>query len=666
MTRQSFARRLLGTTSLMVLSAAATIGAQQPAAAQSTISAGLYGGGTTLTSLALRQIFDCYAGTTVAKDDNTFSSSFTSSPPSPNLLPTSCTMVSTAVEGMFAAVGSGNGQRAYIADDPDQLFRGSPTSAPAFVKKPSIHPPFRDSDNANFKHYPYPRLDFAVSDAPLAASIAGLTTASFGNFVPSTNWQSEPAIIARTKKTVSFKTTAVGAPIQIPVMEVPVAIALDTATSESGVTWNVQSALSPNTQAGGAIQLSEAQMCAIFSASVTNWNDTTTLIPYLDANGVQHLQHFYDDNTNGSLTPVAYTSGSLPIKVVYRADDSGTSYILTNYLANLCPLLDPTGTYNYKAIFTGVGITSGHSVSTTANLPSMSFSNLVQNILAVKNSADHDHHDTMDVDDDSDRPIPHWNSAEGSNHEALKIGKDAKHSGRIGYLSANFTQPYATTVKEDVDGVVSAAAPLSASIQNELQRFFGVYHPGQTDSNGTVQNFVPPTPTNVEAAFRGLTAPSGGNYTGWNIYAQVYPAGTVVGGVTYDGLSVIGVPLETENDYAITGASNINVYSCYSDATGTRVPALKNWLAWFYGGSINSLPPYNPATSNSNSPGYDPNVANLIENSGFHELDSAWATTLVSTYLRTSAAGGLPSAIAAYNASGTQVDGCQGVTGGAK
>src|SRR6201995_852988 len=147
MTRRSFARRVLGTTSLMVLSAAATIGAQQPAAAQSTISAGLYGGGTTLTSLALRQIFDCYAGTTVAKDDNTFSSSFTSSPPSPNLLPTSCTMVSTAVEGMFAAVGSGNGQRAYIADDPDKLFRGSPTSAPAIVKKPLLHPPLPDSDN---------------------------------------------------------------------------------------------------------------------------------------------------------------------------------------------------------------------------------------------------------------------------------------------------------------------------------------------------------------------------------------------------------------------------------------------------------------------------------------------------------------------------------------
>ena len=51
MKKQSFARRLLGTTSLVVLSAVATVGAQ-PASAQTTISTGIYGGGTTLSSLA--------------------------------------------------------------------------------------------------------------------------------------------------------------------------------------------------------------------------------------------------------------------------------------------------------------------------------------------------------------------------------------------------------------------------------------------------------------------------------------------------------------------------------------------------------------------------------------------------------------------------------------
>ncbi|QPF87795.1 substrate-binding domain-containing protein [Bradyrhizobium genosp. L] len=648
--------RLLGSTSLVVLSAAAILGTQQPAAAQTTISNGIYGGGSTLSSLALRQLFDCYAGTTVANDGQTFSSGFTIAPPSPNLLPTSCTQFSTAVEGMFAAVGAGNGQRAYIANDPHQLFRGSPDSAPALVRKPSAKPPFRDTANANFKTYPYPRIDFATSDLPLASSIASLTTVSFSNFLPSTNWQNTLLIAALNSSAASFSTTAVGAPIQIPAMEVPVAIAVNTANSASGVTWTNQSALSPNTQAGGAIQLSTAQLCAIFSATVTDWHDTSTLIPYLDQNGVQQFQHFYDDNTNGSLTPVAYTSGRLPIKVVYRADDAGASYILTNYLANMCPLLDPTGTYNYKKIFTGVGVGG----STTANLPSSKFSKLLGNIKAVKAS---DNSDPYDVDDDAERPDPRWISASGSNHEALKIGTGSNFAGRIGYLSADFTQPYAQTVTEEIAGnTVSAAAPLSASIQNEVLRLLGVYHPGQTG-----QNFVPPTPDNVAQAFSGLTPPPlSGSYNAWNIYGQLYAAGTVIGGVDYSGLSVIGIPIVSPNDYALTGVSYANVYSCYSDGSGVRVPTLKNWLAWLYAGSISALPPYNPATSNATSPGYDPDVAQVIRNNGFHELDGGWASNVIGAYLRPSAAGGLPTAIAAYNASGAQTDGCQGVIGGAK
>src|SRR5262249_5919475 len=204
-------------------------------------------------------------------------------------------------------------------------------------------------------------------------------------------------IIALSKSTASFKTASVGAPIQIPAMEVPVAIAVNTANAASGATWTNQSALSPKTQAGGAIQLSAAQLCAIFSATVTDWHDSSTLIPYLDLDGVQQFQHFYDDNTNGTNTPVSYTSGRLPIGVVYRSDDAGASYILTNYLANLCPLLDPTGTYKYKQIFTGIGIAKGGSVTTTPNLPSSSFSKLIDNIKAVKGATDHDHADVFDV-----------------------------------------------------------------------------------------------------------------------------------------------------------------------------------------------------------------------------------------------------------------------------
>jgi hypothetical protein len=665
---QSLAGRLLGTTSVAALSAAAMIGAAQPAAAQSTISTGIFGGGTTLSSLALRQIFDCYAGTTVANDGNTFSTGFTTGAPSPNLLPTTCTSVSTAVEGLFAAVGSGNGQRAFITNDPHELFRGNPISAPSVVRKPSANPPFTDAGNSNFTTYPYPRVDFGASDSPLASTVSSLTTVSFGSFTPSTNWQTTFAIFAGTSTAASYSPTGVGNPIQLPVLEVPVAIAVDTTNPARGATWHIQSALSPNTQAGGAIQLSAAQLCAIFSATVRNWEDTASLIPYLDKTGVQQFQHFFDDNTNGALTPVAYVSGGhLPIKVVFRSDDSGTSFILTNYLANFCPLLDPTGTFNYKAIFTGVGITVDGTVTTTPNLPSSNFFNLVRNIRAVRAESDtDDHHDPFDVDDDEDRPEPHWISAQSSNQEALKVGTDAFHAGRLGYLSTEFTQPYATTINEEIEGTESLApAPLSASIQNQNQRTLGVYHPGMA-GGGHAQNFIAPTPQGAEVAFRSLTFPgTTATYNDWNIYKQVFPAGTVIGGVNYGGLSIIGDP-QRVGAYPLTGATFLDVYSCYADPSGTRVPVLKNWLAWLFGGSQGGLPPYSPATSNFVSPGFDPDVAAVIRNNGLHELDPAWAAQIQQIYLLPGIDGGAGSAIAAFNTSGSQVDGCTGVTGGAQ
>jgi hypothetical protein len=707
MRKHTFAARLLGTTSVLALSAVAMIGTAQVAAAQTpivgfegstattqtaagqvsssastsvvggpvptiapivpiktnTISTGLFGGGTTLSSLILRQLFDCYAGTTVANDGVTFSTGFGTVAPTPNLLPTTCTAFSTPVEGLYAAVGSGNGQRAYIADDPRELFRGFPVFAPAIVEKPSFNPPFIDTNDANFGTYPYPHLDFAFSDAPLASTIPSLTTVSFGSFTPSTNWQNTFAILARTSTVADFNVTGVGNPIQVPAFEVPVAIAVDTANpSSTSAKWHIQSALSPNTQAGGAMQLSAAQLCAIFSATVTDWHDSTTLIPFLDKNGVQQFQHFSDDNTNGAVTPVPYTSAHLAIKVVFRADSSGTTFVLTNYLANLCPLLDPNGTFHYKAIFTGVGIVQGKTVTTTPNLPSSNFSNLLDNIQAVTA----DHHDPFNFHDDEDRPEPHWISAESSNEEAGKIGTDAFHAGRIGYLSVDFTSPYAKSVSEEIEGFVfTAPAPLSASVQDEAQRALGVYHPGMVDSTGTPETFIAPTAAAADNTFLSVPVPGAfSTYSNWNIYGNTYGTGTVLGGVDYSGLSIIGVPLQ-EGSYPLTGASFVELYSCYADPTGKRVPALKNWLAWLYGGSQNGLPPYNPATSNAVNQGFDPDVAAIIENHGFHELNASFASEISAAYLLGSANGGSPLAIAAFKPSGTQVDGCTGVTSGA-
>ncbi|MFN5720687.1 MAG: hypothetical protein ACK463_40265, partial [Bradyrhizobium sp.] len=96
----------LGTASVLALLASSSI---TPANAQaSTATAGIYTGGSTLASEAFRQIFDCYMGANVGfgtayPDGFAFDPSF----PAPGKLPTTCTLTSLPIQGMYAGVGSG-------------------------------------------------------------------------------------------------------------------------------------------------------------------------------------------------------------------------------------------------------------------------------------------------------------------------------------------------------------------------------------------------------------------------------------------------------------------------------------------------------------------------------------------------------------------------------
>ena len=131
------------------------------------------------------------------------------------------------------------------------------------------------------------------------------------------------------------------------------------------------------------------------------------------------------------------------------------------------------------------------------------------------------------------------------------------------------------------------------------------------------------------------------------------------------GLSLISLPVY-QGAYPISGATFLDFYSCYADFrrnAGARTSTI--WLAWFFGGSDAGLGPYSASVSNANNPGYDPNVSAIIRNNGFHEFSADWADTILATYVTPSSAGGAATAIAAYQTSGAQVDGCQGADRGA-
>jgi phosphate transport system substrate-binding protein len=605
MRMQSTNKRLLGTSSALVLSAAAMLSAGQPANAQ-TAANGIYMGGSTLASEAFRQVLDCYTGTAVANDG--FAS----------VLPSNCTVVST-VQGMYAGVGSGNGIRGFIANAPAQWYGGTVTAGTTipltpgttnFVQPPfpALQPPFVDSGNStNFGTYPYPHVDIGLSDSPLAATLAALTTVS-SSFTPSTGWAGNAlvtttqVVVGSTTQVATYSTTAYGQPIQIPAFEVNVAIPINV----SGLTINSQiKDTSGNIVQGGAIQLTEAQLCAIFSGRVSNWNDTSTDIPDLDSSGNAVTAKFSDANVgNGVSTGQAYSAGSLPIKVVFRSDGSGTSFILTNYLKTVCPLLDKNGIANYATIFGA------------SNLPSTTFANLITNIgnTAITNN---------------------WVGASGSGGVASAINGD---TGRIGYVSSDFTKPYAT----------SSTAPVAASLQNEDLRSNGVTQPNPVST--TTLTFIAPTPDSASAAWADLPAPqSTWTWNDYNVYAQTYTTGSK-GGISLAGKPILALAGQP-GAYPLSGTTFLDLYSCYNGST--RVANLRNFLTWYLNGA------------DSTAPGFDPHVSQIVESSGFHLLPATYTGVIVSQYLTAGTNAQKPKFITAAASTLPQPNGCAGVLGGA-
>ncbi|MES5481635.1 substrate-binding domain-containing protein [Bradyrhizobium sp. INPA03-11B] len=658
MKKQTLLGHLRGTTSMLALSAAtlfALSGARPANAQASTATSGIYAGGSTLAALAFRQVFDCYMGSIVGSgttypDGLAFDAGF----PGRGLLPTTCTLVSVPVQGMVAGVGSGNGMRGFITNTPQQwysrrLMPNASANFPINTPLPASQPPMIDLANpgapaTTFGSYPYPRIDIGLSEAPLAMVGAPTTlTTSFISFNPTQSWTTTGGALTQitmnstSTASVAYNTTVYGNPIQIPAFEVNVAIAVNTST------MTVNSAVAgtgtlPATQAsqGAAIQLSTAQMCAIFTGLVTDWNSTTpNYLPYLDKTGTQQLAAFDYTNLNSSGTAQAYSVSSLPIRVVYNGDESGETFILTNYLKAVCPLLDtPSGLYGYKSIFN------------TTTLPSTSFTNLITRIDAIRGPGPWSTTTTVTTNA--------WISAIGSGGAAATISDGVGGAGRIGYVGANLTRPYTTQVSGA--GLSNVGAPFSAALQNEQLRGAGTYVPNNGGS--TSLTFIAPTPDAAAAAWADVrlqTPSTTWTWNDYNIYANVIPSGSAYFysqfGVNVSGLPVL--PLTNKlNAYPLSGTTFLNLYSCYNvQSDPDRVTNLVNFLTWYFAGADRT------------DPNYDPDVAPLIQNAGFQKVPIRYVQNIKNQYWGTQTT-------AISRAFTTQTNGClnvaNGASGGAK
>jgi len=601
MKMQSYARLLLTTTSVVALSAAAVLVAQ-PAAAQhvpNTVPNGFYAGGSTLASLSFRQMFDCFMQESVGFnnapnsppwDGYTFT---TVTPISPGQIPSNvCT--THLVQGMYAGVGSGNGFRAYITNSPAQWYGGTltPTSAPAVVPtpNPAALPPFKDTNNTHFQTYPYAHIDMALSDSPLANTLAALTTVSIP-ITPTVNWGANVTVGSTgSQQTVSYDTTKYGPPIQMPAFEVGVAIPVNVNSALFQI--NSQIKQGGNIVQGGAIQLTQAQICAIFSGMVTDWNSNTT-IPFRNATAQSAAPFYYANVGNGIATAQRYASASLPITITFRSDGSGTSFIITNYLKNVCPLLD-NGTGSYSAIFN------------QPNLPSTSFQNLINNIVAVRGNGPWN----------GSAASGNWTGQSGSGGVAGTISDSAANAGFIGYVSSDFTKPYASTIAGP-SGTVNA--PYSAALQNEALRLGGGGTP--SPSNSTSITFIAPTPAGINAAWfdpllNAQIPNSSSTYADWDVYGKTYLTPTTRGGITYTNQSILATTNQA-GAYPLAGTTYMAVYGCY--ANEARAANVRGFITWLYNNVMGSAP------------------RQIAENNGFEIIPSGWITALKAAYVNAGA-----------------------------
>lgn len=161
----------------------------------------------------------------------------------------------------YAAAGSGAGQNGFLTNNIGYFEPVSGTNTVGYA-----------SGTLTYGTIVGTQVDFGASDAPLVSSqFTTATNGSYDVYGTSTNGSA-----------------VYGPAIQIPTLGVPVTVAYNQSSQTS------------------TLDLTDAQVCSIFSGAYTTWNQVVSTLP------------------------------STTINVVYRTDSSGTTYLLTQHLAAVC------------------------------------------------------------------------------------------------------------------------------------------------------------------------------------------------------------------------------------------------------------------------------------------------------------------------------------------
>jgi len=508
--------------------------------------------------------------------------------------------IQPAFEGKYIGTGSGTGRAFWRA------FANQLTS----------------TTNLNPFGETWSNVQFAFSDAPV--STGDLSTYA---------------------STANNSTNAAGPAIQVPFFVFPVALAYNarygiknTGGGPLDLTFNLKYPITV-TLGGvptviGGLRLSREAYCKIFNGEITNFNDP--VIRALNAKSNTTTSPLYTIiDSNGDDSQSRWNSEGVPIRLVGRIDNSGTTDNFTRHLAAVCNGLGFTNKYltaaealPYDRTSTGQPIMSTFRTDTAytntgsnSTRPVAGTAQTISGVFWNKNT------DTLQtatfgaeapgkfiVADGSDG-VEEAVRVEGATLVTSTIDNSIQLNGKLGYISS--------------DWVAGATGRILHSAQLPEGNSGTVYKmPRPADASKAVGSLLPPQTIATSGAYNVTDARPGSGDNGFTTLNRANPRDWLFALYPTSGATLA----DPAKGYPITGVSSLLTYTCFS--TQAKQLAMGQAIGVMLGkvtkkADATSLSPNTFKGTGATSLGIDTQLNLTI-------VPAAWQTAITETFLKKS------------------------------
>lgn len=417
-------------------------------------------------------------------------------------------------------------------------------------------------------------------------------------------------------------TNLAGNPIQFPLYVVPVALAYNPRYGTTALGTPLIFTAPAVPAVGNRIRITTSQYCAIFNGVINNWKQLVGTGQTLRATGLGAEQAAED---------ARWAADGVPIRLVGRLDNSGTTDIFTRHLSQA----------------TVCGTTGNKFTGNNQALPATAISTAVFDGPGGTLSAGTEVAGLFGRATGSSRVRDAVNAAP----EVLTAnGNGTLLNGKLGYISADFVAPADTNgaVAAQLPSVGSATANRLPTPANATAAFSATLLPPQTTAASGVYN---PADNRRNSANPG-TPVNRGNPLDWS--DVLYSRADQSGGFTGPTLA------SPTAGYPITGVSFMLTSTCFK--TEANRAAISLFIAANLG-QVNTTSTWVSGPTNL-SPNTFIGVGNplgLLPRDGFAPLPASWRNAIRDTFLR-KLTGPLGSNNAALGNRGLWISGTQPTT----